>query len=145
MRTVTISFLLVMLSLPAAAQQWVTDYTTAQQTAAAEGKSVVLVFSGSDWCAPCIKLDREIWQDPGFQSAAGDDFVFYRADFPRKKEHRLSEDLTEANAALAERYNTRGAFPLVVVLTPEGDVLGQTGYQKVSPDEYLAVLEGFVQ
>ena len=145
MRTVFLSLLLLILCLPAAAQQWTTDYETARQTAADEGKSVVLVFSGSDWCAPCIKLDREIWQDPTFQAAAEADFVFYRADFPRKKENRLSEDLTEANGKLAERYNVRGAFPLVVVLTPEGDVLGQTGYQKVSPNEYLALLEGFVK
>ena len=145
MRTVLFSLLFLTLSLPVAAQHWATDYGSAQRTAAAEGKSVVLVFSGSDWCAPCIKLDREIWQDPSFQDAAQEDFVFYRADFPRKKENRLSEELTEANGKLAERYNQRGAFPLVVILTPEGEVLGQTGYQKTSPTEYLAILEGFRQ
>ena len=145
MRTVLFSLLFLTLSLPVVAQHWAADYGSAQRTAADEGKSVVLVFSGSDWCAPCIKLDREIWQDPSFQAAAQEDFVFYRADFPGKKENRLSEELTEANEKLAERYNQRGAFPLVVILTPEGEVLGQTGYQKISPTEYLAVLEGFRQ
>ncbi|PPK86206.1 thioredoxin-related protein [Neolewinella xylanilytica] len=128
----------------ASAQQWVSDYDAALQTAAEEDKAVVLVFSGSDWCAPCIKLDRDIWQDASFQERAAKAFVFYRADFPRKKENQLSEALAEKNAQLAERYNQRGAFPLVVVLNPEGEVLGQTGYKKLSPTEYLEILESFV-
>ncbi len=127
------------------AQQWAPEYATAQVIAAREGKHVVVVFSGSDWCAPCIKLDREIWQDANFQQAADADFVFYRADFPRRKENRLDDRLAAANVELAEAYNPRGAFPLVVVLTPEGGVVGQTGYQKLSPEAYLAVLKDFLQ
>ncbi|WP_116105280.1 thioredoxin family protein [Lewinella sp. IMCC34191] len=143
MKAVICTFFLL-LSFAASAQQWATDYDDALQTAAEENKEVVLVFSGSDWCAPCIKLDRDIWQDASFQEKAAEEFVFYRADFPRKKENQLSDELTEKNAQLAERYNQRGAFPLVVVLDPKGEVLGQTGYKKLSPTEYLEILESFV-
>lgn len=136
---------LLVFGIDLTAQMWSADYATAQQTAAQEGKRIVLVFSGSDWCAPCIKLDREIWQDTSFQRAAAADFVFYRADFPRKKEHQLSEAVAQQNAQLADRYNARGAFPLVVVLDAEGNLLGQTGYQKITPTDYLAILEGFAQ
>lgn len=145
MKAVVLFFALVALALPARAQQWADSFADAQQTAKAEHKSVVLVFSGSDWCAPCIKLDREVWQDAGFQADAAADFVFYRADFPRKKENKLPAELAEANGALAERYNTRGAFPLVVVLNPDGEVLGQAGYEKIGPDAYLAKLESFTR
>lgn len=124
-------------------QLWSDNYTDAQQTAAETGKSVVVVFSGSDWCAPCIKLEREIWSDATFQKDAAEQFVFYRADFPRKKENSLPEELAAQNADLAERYNSRGSFPLVVILTPQGDVLGEAGYKKVSPAEYLQLLQGF--
>ncbi len=143
MKTLLLLLAVSFLPLAASAQDWAPDYASAQQMAQQDGKSIVLVFSGSDWCAPCIKLDRAIWQDAGFQEKAAEDFVFYRADFPRKKENKLSDELTAANAQLAEQYNSRGAFPLVVVLSPEGEVLGQTGYKKITPDEYLAVLEGF--
>ena len=145
MKTLLLSAAFFLCSTFAFAQQWAPDFASAQETAAKEGKHVVLVFSGSDWCAPCIKLDREIWQSDAFQKGADADFVFYRADFPRKKENKLDPGLTEANNKLAEAYNQRGAFPLVVVLTPDGKVVGQTGYQKITPDEYLAVLEDFVQ
>ena len=137
--------LLLLVGTVLGAQQWTADFATAQAQARTEGKHIVLVFSGSDWCAPCIKLDREIWQNPDFQAGAAKDFVFYRADFPRKKENQLDEALTAENAKLAEQYNQRGSFPLVVVLDGEGQVVGQTGYQKVTPTEYLAVLEGFAK
>ena len=145
MKTLIISLTFLLASLTASAQEWAPDFATAQATATESEKPIVLVFSGSDWCAPCIKLDREIWQDAGFQEKSAEEFVFYRADFPRKKENKLSAEMTEANAKLAEKYNSRGAFPLVVVLSPEGEVLGQTGYQKISPEEYLAVLESFAK
>jgi thiol-disulfide isomerase/thioredoxin len=51
--------------------------------AAAENKNILLVFSGSDWCAPCIKLDKTIWQSE-FKTnllKMGD----LQADFPKKK------------------------------------------------------------
>ncbi len=132
-------------SLTLSAQVWSAEYPEAQATAATTGKNVVLVFAGSDWCAPCIRLEREIWAAEGFAELAGKDFVFYKADFPRKKANQLPEDVARQNAELAEKYNTMGAFPLVVVLTPAGDVLGQTGYKKVTPAAYLSTLQSFVE
>ncbi|MBB4077604.1 thioredoxin-related protein [Lewinella aquimaris] len=125
------------------AQFWAADFATAQGAAGSDGKHIVLVFSGSDWCAPCIKLDREIWQDEGFRAAAGEEFVFYRADFPRKKENRLPEAIAATNGELANQYNRGGSFPLVVVITPEGETVGLTGYLKSNPAEYLALLRSF--
>lgn len=45
------------------------------------------------------------------------------------------------NEALAEKYNTRGFFPLVVLLDSDGNVLGTTGYKDVSATEYIKILE----
>ena len=126
-------------------QLWADSYAAAQTEARESGKAVVVVFSGSDWCAPCIKIEREIWSDSEFQRLAPEAFVFYRADFPRKKENRLPEELAALNGELAERYNSRGAFPLVVVLTPDGEVLGQAGYEKIEPAAYLEKLEAFTE
>lgn len=134
-----------MLSLTLSAQTWSESFTNAQALAKEEGKNVVIVFAGSDWCAPCIRLEREIWESRSFNSLAGEDFVFYKADFPRRKANKLSEEVAAQNGQLAEKYNTNGAFPLVVVISPEGKVLGKTGYKKVTPAEYLAILQGFAK
>lgn len=124
------------------AQQWESKLASAETKAQANGCNIILVFSGSDWCGPCIKLDKTIWQSEEFKSYAKDHWVLLRADFPRKKENRLAEAQVASNAKLAEAYNPKGYFPLVVVLDAHGKVLGETGYKKLTPKEYIAHLNG---
>ena len=125
------------------AQNWQTNIDEAKALAAKENREIVLVFQGSDWCAPCIKLEREIWSTEEFNHYARDHFIMLQADFPRKKNNKLSAELQEHNEKLAERYNKHGYFPFVLVLDKEGKVLGETGYKKMSPSEYIKLLESF--
>lgn len=123
------------------AQDWQENYKEAQALAKENDKNLLLVFAGSDWCAPCIKLEKTIWESEEFKKFAETDLILYRADFPRKKANKLSEELTAQNNNLAEKYNAQGHFPLVVLLNEEAKVLGQTGYLKLSPDEYITHLK----
>lgn len=135
--------LTLLFSLPITAQSWETDLGTARQRAADEDKTIVLVFQGSDWCAPCMKLNEEIWKSDEFQHYAADHFVMLLADFPKRKKNELSPEQQQKNNALAEQYNQAGYFPYVVVLDKEGTVLGTTGYNKMSPMEYAELLSSF--
>ncbi len=136
------SLLLCLLSfLPITAQEWQTDIDAAKEIATLEDRPIILVFQGSDWCAPCIKLDREVFSTETFQLYAKDHFVMLEADFPKKKKNALTQDQQLKNNALAEKYNKRGIFPLVVMLDQDGKVLGETGYFKASASAYILHLE----
>ncbi|WP_298486871.1 thioredoxin family protein [uncultured Maribacter sp.] len=125
------------------AQEWQTDFTLAKELSSKNNIPIVLVFQGSDWCAPCIKLDKEIWSTEEFTDYAKENFVMLQADFPKKKKNSLSEEQVEKNKALAEQYNPKGYFPFVVVLDKDGNVLGQTSYKKITPTAYIKLLESF--
>ena len=125
-------------------QNWTTSLDAAKTEAAASNKNILLVFSGSDWCAPCIKLDRTIFQSDVFKTEAEKKWVLLKADFPKKKGNLLSAAQTESNKKLAEKYNKEGNFPLVVLLDATGKVLGITGYKNVSPTEYVQLLNAMV-
>lgn len=127
------------------AQDWQTDFTKAKEIAAKENKPIVLVFQGSDWCASCIKLEREIWSSDEFKSYAKNNYVMLKADFPRRKQNALPDSQAKANAKLAETYNKNGVFPIVVVLDHKGNVLGETGYKKTTPKAYIEELNGFIK
>ncbi|UWX56177.1 thioredoxin family protein [Maribacter litopenaei] len=129
----------------ALSQEWQTNFGKAQQIARENHKPIILVFQGSDWCAPCIKLDREVWSTDEFQKYAEDHYVMLQADFPRKKLNALPEDQAKANAKLAEQYNKNGIFPFVVVLDEQGNVQGETSYKKMSPKEYIQLLDSFME
>lgn len=126
-------------------QEWQTDFNTAQQIAKEKHRPIILVFQGSDWCAPCIKLDREVWSTDEFQKYAKDHYVMLQADFPRKKQNALPEDRARANAQLAEQYNKNGIFPFVVVMDAQGKVKGETSYKKMNPKDYIQLLDSFME
>ncbi|MBX9807681.1 MAG: thioredoxin family protein, partial [Flavobacteriaceae bacterium] len=64
-------------------------------------------------------------------------WILIKADFPKKKANLLSPELTANNQKLAEKYNTEGNFPLVVLLDKNGKVLGQQGYLNIVAEDYI--------
>ena len=59
------------------------------------------------------------------------------------KKNQLSDSQIAHNGKLAEKYNPNGYFPYVVVLSPEGKVLGSLGYEKSTPEDYFKKLTAF--
>jgi len=143
MRTLTLPFFILFFAITLNAQQWETDFDKAKARAAENDLPIVLVFQGSDWCAPCIRLDREVWATEAFRAYAETHFVMLKADFPRRKQNALPPAQAEANARLAELYNKNGIFPMVVVLDAQGNVKGRAGYERLSPEDYIKLLESF--
>lgn len=127
------------------AQDWQTDFTTAKELAETKNLPIILVFQGSDWCAPCIKLDRAVWSTQEFKDYAKEHYVMLQADFPRRKKNALSEEQLNKNKTLAERYNPQGIFPFVVVMNANGKVFGETSYKKLSPKEYISEINSFIK
>lgn len=125
------------------AQNWNTNFETAKATAKAQNKPIILVFQGSDWCAPCIKLDKEIWSSETFKAYADKNYIMMKADFPKRKANALPEDQQKQNNQLAEKYNLNGYFPFVVILDANGKKLGETGYKKIAPQEYIDLINKF--
>ena len=97
----------------------------AEQIARKEHRHILLNFSGSDWCGPCIVFRKDVLDDPGFLAMADSSLVLVNADFPRMKKNQLSKSQQEANDRLADQYNPRGIFPLTLLVTSEGKVLKQ--------------------
>src|SRR5258705_6861508 len=84
---------------------WETDFNKAQQSAKSEHKLILLNFSGSDWCGPCIRMHKEIFEAGGFTEYANDHLILVNADFPRLKKHELSKDQQAKNDKLADKYD----------------------------------------
>lgn len=122
-------------------QNWKLDFDEAKQLANEENKNIIIVFSGSDWCAPCIKLDRNVWQSEAFKKVAYENWIIVKADFPRKKANQLEDAQMTKNRKMAEKYNIEGSFPLVVILDKSGKVLGKMGFKNVSSEEYVKMIQ----
>ena len=137
------AFLFLLVTTVGLSQNWNNSLEDAKVLASKENKKIVLVFSGSDWCAPCMKLEKTVWKSDVFKQEAANKWVLIKADFPKKKGNQLTPEQTQNNKKLAEKYNKEGNFPLVVVLDEKGKVLGMTGFKNVSAEEYVKLLNTF--
>lgn len=119
----------------ASATDWGHNLQDALKSAQQTHKCILLNFSGSDWCGPCIKLHKEVFTTDDFISIANQKLVLVNADFPRNKKNQLSNAQQKLNDDMAEQYNTKGDFPLTVLLDASGKVLKSwVGFPKSIPD-----------
>jgi thioredoxin-related protein len=116
-------FLLMLVSLTATTPVWMTNFDDAQKIATDKHRLILLNFSGSDWCGPCMQLKKNIFDSPEFASFADTSLVLVNADFPRNSKNQLSADQVARNEKLAAKYNSEGDFPVTVLLTADGKVL----------------------
>ncbi len=116
-------FVLLSAWLFTASPVWLTNFETAKTEAATSNKLIILNFSGSDWCGPCIRLRKEIFESDAFTKYAADNLELVNADFPRLKKHELPKEQIKQNDELADKYNPKGRFPYTLLLDAQGKVL----------------------
>ncbi len=117
--------------------KWFTNYEEAVKAAKEMKRPILMLFTGSDWCPYCIKLEKEVLSRSGFKKTAGAKFVLLYVDFPRKK--ALGKELAAQNKKLSEQFEVSG-FPTTVVISADGKELGRIpGF--LPEKEYLEALD----
>jgi thioredoxin-related protein len=116
---------------------WHYDLDSAKEIAKKEHKHILLNFSGSDWCGPCIRLRKEIFESDVFQKMADTQLVLVNADFPRMKKNQLTSQQQELNNKIADKYNSKGRFPFTLLLDTNGKVLKDwDGLPNLTPEAF---------
>jgi thioredoxin-related protein len=124
--------------------EWNTDFEKAKIEAARSHKLILLNFSGSDWCGPCIRMKEEIFDSDVFEKYAEQNLILVRADFPRLKKNQLSKEQTKQNEKLADKYDPGGKFPFTILLDESGKILKEwEGYPDESPDKFVMEVNAF--
>lgn len=124
----------------------VNSLNEAKTIATQESKRIMIVFSGSDWCVPCMRLEKEILSQPEFINSEAKKLVLLRADFPTRNKNinLISKPQQAINAKLFQTYNPKGIFPLVVLLDSNGKVLAETSYKSMSSGDYASYIDHLI-
>ncbi|MGA2253448.1 MAG: thioredoxin family protein [Thermoguttaceae bacterium] len=121
---------------------WPTNFQAAQAKAKAQKKTLLVAFTGSDWCPWCKKLQTEVFAKQPFASAVHKQFVLVQVDFPHEK--KLPDELKEQNGKLARKYKIN-TYPSVLLLKPDGELIAHTGYTPGGPENYIKQLTGLMK
>jgi thioredoxin-related protein len=119
----------------AAEIHWMTNYEKALNEAKTKKLPLLLFFTEPDspWCK---KLETEALSTPEFAQLIKDRLIFLLVDFPAKP--------SDQNKALQKRFKVRG-FPTIILLDPNGQQIGITGYRPGGGKEYAEHLLKIVQ
>ncbi|HRG81284.1 MAG TPA: thioredoxin family protein [Chitinophagaceae bacterium] len=123
---------------------WENDFDTAKQKAKSQHRLILLEFSGSDWCVPCIRFRKEVLETTEFTGYADTSLVLLKADFPRLKKNQLSKTQQEKNEKLADLYNPTGIFPMTILLDADGKKLKVwEGYPDLNSSEFISQINQY--
>jgi thiamine biosynthesis lipoprotein len=142
---VRLLFTLLLISQIVGAQSWMHDFEAAKQEAQFRQKAILLNFSGSDWCIPCIELKKTLFSSEEFIAYATDRLILLNADFPRKSKNRLPTAQQAQKEQLAQQFNPQGNFPMTVLMDAQGRVLKSwKGIPEASPSLFIAAIDAFL-
>lgn len=120
-----------------AGSTWETDLDSALKKAEGTNKSVLVEFTGSDWCGYCTILKKNVLDTNDFAEAAKDRFVLVELDFPRKK--IIEAEQAKKNTAWKDKLKISG-YPTIVLMDDKGKPFGNLVGSVDTTDDFLKIV-----
>lgn len=123
---------------------WVQTFDEAVSLSKSNGKPIMLVFSGSDWCSYCQLLEQEVFQTFEFQSWSSANVIKVMVDFPQHQNQ--SDEVVAQNHILKQHFahHLKG-YPTVLMIESSGAVIGRTGYVAGGPAAWISKADSIIQ
>lgn len=93
---------------------WLTSIEAGLEKAQAENKLVLVEFTGSDWCPPCMMMAKKVFGKKAFLDGVKKDYVIVKLDMPNS-----NKALKQANELLMKTYEVEGV-PTIILMDAEG-------------------------
>lgn len=119
---------------------WSTDLDKAMEQAKKEKKAILVEFTGSDWCPPCMMMRKNVFSKKEFVDAASKDYILVELDFPK-----ADKELAKKNQPTAEKFKITG-YPTVILLNSEGKEFNRFfASEHPSTEKFLAHLKAALE
>ena len=127
MKSLCIAVLCAMALNCAAMSGFDEDYDAALARARTAKTQLLVLFTGSDWCVWCKRLESEVLSKPEFLDFATNAYVLAVVDMPSDKS-KQSAARQKRNSELVSKFNVRG-FPTILLVDSMEKVVYSAGYE----------------
>ncbi|NNJ85638.1 MAG: DUF953 domain-containing protein [Akkermansiaceae bacterium] len=132
--------MITLTSIATAASGWMTNVDEALAKGKKENKPVMVEFTGSDWCPPCIMMHKKVFSKKAFTDAASKKFILVKIDIPRK-----DKELYAKNQKVLKKYRVSGV-PTVILFDADGKEFSRfSASQFPSVESFLANLDSALE
>ena len=115
---------------------WTRSFEEAKELAAKEGKSILMEFTGSDWCPPCKALHKNVLSQDAFQTVK-EDYILLVLDNPRDKS-LVTPAEQEQYKQLSGKFQVQGV-PSIFLADAKGRPFHfQSGYGGQKAEQWVA-------
>ncbi len=97
--------------------EMITDWEIAKEKAIHENKLILIILTGSEWCAPCKKMDKNLINNLEFQEYANQKLVVFLIDLP--KTLVIDSELYQNYLKFKNRYKS-DALPSLIHTKSDG-------------------------
>jgi len=111
---------------------WTTNLESALALAKQNKKFVMAQFTGSDWCPPCIMMQKAVFSKSSFTRLVPKKFILVKIDIPRS-----NKAMSLKNGKVMRNYNVTGV-PTILLFGDDGNEFSRFG-----ASQYPTV-EGFI-
>ncbi len=111
---------------------WITNLERALAVAKQNKKFVMAQFTGSDWCPPCMMMQKAVFSKSSFTRLVPKKFILVKIDIPRS-----NKAMSVKNGKVMKNYNVTGV-PTILLFGDDGKE-----FSRFSASQYPTV-EGFI-
>jgi len=115
---------------------WLVSYKEARNRARKEGMSILMEFTGSDWCPPCKALHKNVLVKDAFVKEMPKKFVLLKLDNPRDKSKQTPEEI-EQYKEMSARYKITGVPSIILADKAGKPYHKQSGYSNQAAEDWV--------
>lgn len=116
--------------------EWMKNVDDALAKAKESKKPVMVEFTGSDWCPPCIMMHEKVFSKKSFLTKASEKFILVKIDIPK-----ADPELSKKNQKVLKKYKVQGV-PTVILFGADGKEFDRfTASQYPEVDKFLGHLD----
>lgn len=115
------------------------EYCNAQTTGADTAQYKLYIFTGSDWCAVCRKMDAKLFRDSSIIHALDSQSIkLIIVDFPQRT--KQTDSVKQHNAVLSEQFSFTGRFPTLILTGKDDKKFISLFYNNEAPAEFIQLI-----
>jgi thioredoxin-related protein len=105
----------------------------AVEIAKSNSKDILIILTGKEWCAPCLKLEKNVLVTEQFAEYADPKFVIFEIDIPKSHLSKTNSPVVKKHELFSTKYKAT-AFPSLILVD-------QAGIEKIKVTESSWELE----